>query len=504
MATNLFPPSPNQGIPQSPVADTASVASSANIPATQILLERSEIDKSLKSLESLVSLLYDHAQLWQNLVALDKKLVKAFKDASGMKRVDAIEWPCNVLSTSSLIFDSVSDVDSKYSKLVEREYETCAQEFKKWTKKLKEYKALEEYTSAANAKIKAAGLAYEKKSKKGIASSPSGQSLDSYSALLSTLSSSVANAKHQHTLFTSDRHVNALYTISGSVGRVADAQWMKTCDLLRRCAGNVGPLGEGRSYVEGGWKGGMVQELPVNLPVQKSGETTIQPVGLTTARTDETETPTIKPPSNKTPTSVPIAELTSPPAITSTPSLEGKSRSSHSDVLEQIAEELKNSTIPPKDAKKEIQQKSGDATDKKRSDSETPKTKGDVKESPKPPQTTPVSQRETAPTTISSGTTNTNRSDLTMSSNMTSAKDTSTEESYSKDSSQALNASTAPKRITPKDSTSLDAHNALTNPPVEKRTNEIAMPRPILARSDGNEVRDNPPSAHLPRFPESG
>jgi hypothetical protein len=38
-------------------------------------MERSEIDKSLKSLENLVSLLYDYAQVWQSLVGLDKKLV---------------------------------------------------------------------------------------------------------------------------------------------------------------------------------------------------------------------------------------------------------------------------------------------------------------------------------------------------------------------------------------------------------------------------------------------
>jgi hypothetical protein len=42
-----------------------------------------------------------------------------------------------VFSASSLIFDSVSEVDSKYSKLVEREYENCTQDLKKWLKKLK-------------------------------------------------------------------------------------------------------------------------------------------------------------------------------------------------------------------------------------------------------------------------------------------------------------------------------------------------------------------------------
>jgi hypothetical protein len=46
-------------------------------------------------------------------------------------------FKAKVFSASSLIFDSVSEVDSKYSKLVEREYESCTQDLKKWLKKLK-------------------------------------------------------------------------------------------------------------------------------------------------------------------------------------------------------------------------------------------------------------------------------------------------------------------------------------------------------------------------------
>lgn len=67
---------------------------------------------------------------------------------------DGVEWPSlcpfpiklnctnlyladNVFLACSLIFDSVNEVDAKYSKLVEREYESCNQELKKWLKKLK-------------------------------------------------------------------------------------------------------------------------------------------------------------------------------------------------------------------------------------------------------------------------------------------------------------------------------------------------------------------------------
>jgi len=67
-------PNYSPAAPQSP-SETSPAASSTNLATAQILLERSEIDKSLKSLENLVSLLYDYTQVWQSLVSLDKKLV---------------------------------------------------------------------------------------------------------------------------------------------------------------------------------------------------------------------------------------------------------------------------------------------------------------------------------------------------------------------------------------------------------------------------------------------
>lgn len=78
LAARLQPPTFLSAGPQSPV-ETSPAASSANISTAQILLERADIDRSLKSLENLVSLLYDYAQVWQNLVGLDKKLVMSHR-----------------------------------------------------------------------------------------------------------------------------------------------------------------------------------------------------------------------------------------------------------------------------------------------------------------------------------------------------------------------------------------------------------------------------------------
>lgn len=197
------------------------------------------------------------------------------------------------------------------------------------------------------------GQAYEKKQKRGISSSPSGPSLDSYSALLSTLSSSVSSAKHQHSLFTSTRHVTTLYSISGSVGRIADAQWMKTCDFLRRCAANVGPLGEGRSYVEAGWRGGTVVELPLNLPVEATLHEEPSTGPNTLASRNQVY---IRPPLPTGVSSTVASPMEQKPPVTTTkaetippkPAL-----SSSVDALERVTEELMNSLALP-EAKNEV------------------------------------------------------------------------------------------------------------------------------------------------------
>ncbi|KAG8860723.1 hypothetical protein FRB91_001426 [Serendipita sp. 411] len=291
---------------------------------------------------------------------------------------------------------------------------------------------------------------------------------------------------------------------------MADAQWMKTCDLLRRCAGNVGPLGEGRSYVEAGWKGGIVVELPLNLPVQKTQETIGQPSGVSGPQASDNETPTIKPPPNRLPIPGPAVNSASSAVVLSTPSLEGKSRSSHAEMVEQIAEELKNSAAPPKDAKQGLQQTPKEAIQKKPSDQEIPKSRADVKQVAKPPpETISSSQRDAAPTTISSGTTNTDRSDITKSSNATSSKDTDTdaEESEYKPPTKATATSTSlttPRSGALVNSSELGKADTPPKLPMEKKADDILMPKPLMARSSTNQTLESLESTHPQRFPDIG
>jgi len=50
-----------------------------------VLLERSEVDKSLKALETVVAVFYDYCQLSASITATSRKLARALKDTAVIK-----------------------------------------------------------------------------------------------------------------------------------------------------------------------------------------------------------------------------------------------------------------------------------------------------------------------------------------------------------------------------------------------------------------------------------
>jgi hypothetical protein len=127
---------------------------------------------------------------------------------------------------------------------------------------------------------------------------------------------------------------------------MADAQWMKTCELLRKAAANVGPLGEGRSYVESGWKGGYVADLPLNLPVNPASGNSD---GLETnqlTRNDNFPTPPVNSPPIATSARPNIPTGSAQASSSATPTLKSAPNSS-TNYLDQVAQELRSSMALP-------------------------------------------------------------------------------------------------------------------------------------------------------------
>ncbi|KAG6862570.1 hypothetical protein C0995_000118 [Termitomyces sp. Mi166 len=191
----------------------------ASKPAQLLLAERSDIHKSCKSLETLLSVLNDYCEAAGTTVILQKKLAKTLRETAGMKTTKEIA--ANALNASATIFEVSSDIDSKFAKIADKEYDALSSEVKKWFKKLaKEEKTHDERMTNANAKIKQAG-------------------------------ESLLN----HLLNVTQRHAATISSAAVCLSKIADAEWLKTCEGVRRHSSMIGQLGEWRAFCEGGWQG---------------------------------------------------------------------------------------------------------------------------------------------------------------------------------------------------------------------------------------------------------
>ncbi|KAK0204886.1 hypothetical protein DFS33DRAFT_706109 [Desarmillaria ectypa] len=233
----------------------------------QPLCDRVDVHKSCKSLETLLGVLSDYCEAAEAVVILQKKLAKALRESAGLKITTDIA--ANALGASASIFEALSDIDAKFAKIADKEYEGISAEVKKWFKKLaKEEKAHDDRIAAANGKIKQAGQVYEKKSKKSARDASDEHAR--YITLISALGPEISQEKYNHALLVTQRHISTTFNVAACMSRIADAEWLRACEGVRRYAPTVGPLGEWRALCEGGWGGPMPPDLPdLGAPAQQ-------------------------------------------------------------------------------------------------------------------------------------------------------------------------------------------------------------------------------------------
>ncbi|KAI0364323.1 hypothetical protein BV20DRAFT_974598 [Pilatotrama ljubarskyi] len=172
----------------------------------------------------------------------------------------------------------MSEVDAKFAKYADKECDNVSGEVKKWFKKLaKEERAHDEKIASANQKIKQAGQVYERKAKK----SPrdAAEEHTRYINLLSALGPEVNREKYNHALLVTQRHSSTMYNLAASLSRVADAEWARGCESVRRFSPTVGPLGQWKALCEGGWSGAMPSDLPEVGGVNEQSEEPSSPSG---------------------------------------------------------------------------------------------------------------------------------------------------------------------------------------------------------------------------------
>ncbi|KAI0059208.1 hypothetical protein BV25DRAFT_1155638 [Artomyces pyxidatus] len=241
------------------------MATAANVPA---IAERADIHKACRALEVVVNLLNDYSEAARAVVTLQKKLSKALRDAASVKATSEI--PANAFNASANVFEVLSDIDSKFAKFVDKECDGVSGEVRKWFKKLaKEEKAHDERIANANNRIKQAGQIYEKKAKKN--AYDTAEEHTRYINLLSSLGPEISQEKYNHALAVNQRNTAVTYAVAVTLSRVADAEWLRSSEGVRRFSPLIGQLGEWKTLCEGNWTGALPSDLP---NIDEAGEGT--------------------------------------------------------------------------------------------------------------------------------------------------------------------------------------------------------------------------------------
>lgn len=71
-----------------------------------------------------------------------------------------------------------------------------------------------------------------------------------------------------HSNLVAQRHATVSCSVSSSLARIADAEWARCCESVRKSSPQIGSLGQWHSLCDGGWMGEIPGDLPdIDTPV---------------------------------------------------------------------------------------------------------------------------------------------------------------------------------------------------------------------------------------------
>lgn len=220
-----------------------STSTSKPIPSSDVhLVERPDLHKSLKALESLLVNLDEYRDLAARLAKVEKKMAKS---ASELERTKVVrETPSQTLQVSSTMFEGLAEVSSRHAKHVQKEYEAvndaCAKYFKKVAK---EERAHDELVQTLDAKIKKANAVHEKNMKKATGNKAL-ESHDRYIATVQALTNDISRAKNAHARSMAAKSHASSLLVASTIGGLADVEFKRRCESVRRVGPHVGQLNE--------------------------------------------------------------------------------------------------------------------------------------------------------------------------------------------------------------------------------------------------------------------
>jgi len=71
-----------------------------------------------------------------------------------------------------------------------------------------------------------------------------------------------------HSNLVAQRHATVSCSVSSSLAKIADAEWVRCCESVRKSSPQIGSLGQWHSLCDGGWMGKIPDDLPdIDAPV---------------------------------------------------------------------------------------------------------------------------------------------------------------------------------------------------------------------------------------------
>lgn len=226
------PPSREPVSPSGPMSDE---------PSQQTPIDRTDLHKLLKSYETVLVTLDEYRQVQSSLSRLEKKLSKGCSELAKSKAIAPL--PSNALSLTASIFDSRSEASTKYSKVVQKEYEALNEQCAKYFKKVaKEERNHDDLVETLEGKVRKAQSGYEKVRKNGAGGPRALEAHDKYISTVSALTNDITRAKTSHALSTGSKSHATNILLASTLGGLAETSFRASCESVKRTGNSIGPL----------------------------------------------------------------------------------------------------------------------------------------------------------------------------------------------------------------------------------------------------------------------
>ncbi|KAK9893856.1 hypothetical protein P389DRAFT_198597 [Cystobasidium minutum MCA 4210] len=277
----------------------ASVLSESNYAARPppIPIDRPALQKSLRCLETLLVTMDEYRELSVRMSKVEKRLAKAGRELAGSINEEKgssngkarDKEPYSVLQAlhvTSNLFESLSDVSTKFSRHLSKEYDLINDLIGKSFKKIaKEERTHDDLIESLDSKLKKANYTYDKKIRSSMPSSGLASGSGSMNSantiqnvheqfvpILSSLTDEIKQTKHRHGIKMFIKREEIVKETTKSLTCLSEIEFRKNCELVRRLGGYIGNvlalqalLGPSLGQTSTGGTGGN-GEMPRNWP----------------------------------------------------------------------------------------------------------------------------------------------------------------------------------------------------------------------------------------------